>query len=266
MAIVTAGLRLGEPQQLDGRWPAEWAVRYCDFRSLLAERREHFELCRGEQHRVQLGPASFNFSILGSELIVSGTGIQQHNSVLQTFVAAGNGGQIVFNNTSTAGHATIISAGDDLMAPGAAELSSMIHRLPKALSWSLMEVCYADRSGGIIFNDMSTGGTARVQVSRGFPSKAPNGYLDISGHQSGVTIGSIEGDGDIFLGANDLTVGTNNINTVFSGFLIGGSGSLAKVGNGVLTLQTNYCIGDTIGLILVKRLNYQARLYRRLRT
>ena len=37
MAIVAAGLRLGEPQQLDGRWPAEWAVRYCDFRSLLAE-------------------------------------------------------------------------------------------------------------------------------------------------------------------------------------------------------------------------------------
>jgi hypothetical protein len=65
-----------------------------------------------------------------------------------------------------------------------------------------------------------------------------------------VTVGSIEGDGDIFLGVNDLTVGTNNINTTFSGF-IGGSGSLAKVGNGVLTLQTNYCIGDTVGLILV---------------
>ena len=42
-----------------------------------------------------------------------------------------------------------------------------------------------------------------------------NGYLDISSHQSGVTIGSIEGDGDVFLGANDLTVGTNNMNTVF---------------------------------------------------
>ena len=58
-----------------------------------------------------------------------------------------------------------------------------------------------------------------------------NGYLGISGHQSGVTIGSIEGDGVVSLGANDLTVGTNNMNTVFSGF-IGGSGSLAKVGMG----------------------------------
>ena len=49
--------------------------------------------------------------------------------------------------------------------------------------------------GGILFNGASTGGTARVEVF-------DNGYLDISGHQSGVTIGSIEGSGNVFLGAN----------------------------------------------------------------
>ena len=77
-----------------------------------------------------------------------------------------------------------------------------------------------------------------------------NGYLDISGHQSGLTIGSIEGSGNVFLGANRLTVGTNNINTSFSG-MISGSGSLAKIGSGILTLQANDCIADTVGLILV---------------
>ena len=79
-----------------------------------------------------------------------------------------------------------------------------------------------------------------------------SGYLDISGHQSGVSIGSIEGDGNIFIGANDLTVGTNNLNTVFSGVIFnnGHRGSLAKVGSGVLTLQ-NYSIADTVGLSLV---------------
>jgi pSer/pThr/pTyr-binding forkhead associated (FHA) protein len=77
-----------------------------------------------------------------------------------------------------------------------------------------------------------------------------NGHLDITNHQSGLTIGSIEGSGNIFLGANRLTVGANNINTSFSG-VISGSGLLAKVGSGVLTLQANDCIADTVGLVLV---------------
>ena len=99
------------------------------------------------------------------------------------------------------------------------------------------------RSGAIFFNGASTGGTARVEVF-------DNGYLDISRRQPGVTIGSIEGSGNVFLGANRLTVGTRNINTSFSG-VISGSGLLAKIGSGVLTLQSNHCIADTAGLILV---------------
>ena len=97
--------------------------------------------------------------------------------------------------------------------------------------------------GAIVFNGASTGGTARVEVF-------DNGYLDISGRQPGVSIGSIEGSGNVFLGANRLTVGTNDINTSFSG-VISGTGSLAKIGSGILTLQANDCMADTVGLILV---------------
>ena len=104
------------------------------------------------------------------------------------------------------------------------------------------------------FNGTSTGGTARVQVFFGCPSNSGNGYLNIAGQQSGMTIGSIEGDGDVFWGANRLRVGTNNRNTTFSGYLGSdgeGGGSLTKVGSGILTLQPYNGLPDNLNLMLV---------------
>ena len=109
--------------------------------------------------------------------------------------------------------------------------------------------------GSIQFATASTGGTARVEVFG-------NGNLDISGHNApGLTTGSIQGNGAVFLGANDLTVGTNNLGTTFSGLIQdGGSGggtggSLTKAGTGKLTLtkSNTYTGGTTItkGTLLV---------------
>lgn len=92
--------------------------------------------------------------------------------------------------------------------------------------------------GEIFFYERSTGGTARIELFG-------NGYLDISGHGSstGLIVGSIEGNGNIFLGANNLAVGSNNLSTTFSGMIqnggyAGGSGgSLRKIGFGTLTLS-----------------------------
>ena len=66
-----------------------------------------------------------------------------------------------------------------------------------------------------------------------------NGELDISSHITpSVTVGSIEGDGAVLLGGNNLTVGSNNLSTLFSGQISddGEDGSLTKVGTGTLTL------------------------------
>ncbi len=255
--------------------------------------------------------SSFNLSIIfecnavscEGQLVISGTGVTNNSSVLQTFVAR-NAGQIVFNNASTAAsaHMSIVNRGanpsedfngsttfnDSSSAAGASIFNSASAgpliggEAPGATSFNgtstaghatitndgpgfylanggsttFNDSSTADsailvanlgypHSGGaaIVFNGASTGGTARVEVFG-------NGYLDISGHQSGLTIGSIEGSGNVSLGANNLRVGTNGINTSFSG-VISGSGSLVKVGSGVLTLQANHCIADTVGLILV---------------
>ena len=94
--------------------------------------------------------------------------------------------------------------------------------------------------GGQIYFDLaSDGGTARVQVFG-------NGSLDIAGHnRPGVTVGSLEGSGVVFLGGNTLTVGANGESTTYSGLMRdggppGGSrdtgGSLTKVGAGTLTV------------------------------
>ena len=68
-----------------------------------------------------------------------------------------------------------------------------------------------------------------------------NGRLDISGHENiffpfspaPVTIGSIEGNGDVFLGDNNLIVGSNNQSTTFSGVMQ--DGGQARGAGGSLT-------------------------------
>jgi hypothetical protein len=97
-------------------------------------------------------------------------------------------------------------------------------------------------NGGVItFTDTSLGGTARAEVFG-------NGTLDISAHiTAGVSIGSLEGDGTVLLGSNNLTIGANLLKTVFSG-LISGNGSITLNGATTLTLQNanTYLGGTTI--------------------
>ncbi len=88
-----------------------------------------------------------------------------------------------------------------------------------------------------------------------------NGDLDI-GRVSppGLIIGSLEGNGNVFLGANNLAIGKNGGTTTFSGIVqdggaFGGSGgSLTKIGTGNLTFTgaNTYTGGTTVsgGILL----------------
>ncbi len=137
-------------------------------------------------------------------------------------VGGGHGGLTLFFDTSSAGNSTLIANGGVGTGPLA--------------------------GATILFFNDSTGGTARVKVF-------DNGYLDLNGHNlPGVAIGLLEGNGDVFLGADNLAVGTLNSNRVFSGELHDGDsvpggrsgGSLTKVGTGRLILtNANSHIGGT---------------------
>jgi outer membrane autotransporter protein len=139
-------------------------------------------------------------------LNINGTGIVNTSSNTQTII---NNFLIIFKNSSTAGNATIINNSRD------------------------------EFTGRIWFQDTSTGGQARFILG-------PGASVDISGLTSGgMTAGSIEGAGTIYLGSKNLTVGSNNLSTtVYSVISDSGlfcpsciGGSLTKVGTGTLILN-----------------------------
>lgn len=154
-----------------------------------------------------------------------------------------------FFNSSTAGNATIINNGGTY-GFGAGGVTNFFNTSTAAAATL---IAYDGTGGGsIFFFDNSTGGAARVEIFG-------NGFLNISGHNSpAVTVGSIEGSGNVFLGANDLAVGSNNLSTSFSGMIQDGffaGGSLTKIGTGALTLSgaNTYTGGTTInnGVLVV---------------
>jgi autotransporter-associated beta strand protein len=188
-----------------------------------------------------------------------------------------NSGSILFSDGASAGSANIINFSPSQMAffdsstAGNANIQSYDNTLIDFFDTSTANSATIQSLGKITFHDFSTGGVARVRIQRLDPVPA-SGILDISAHSApGITLGSVEGDGDIFLGANTLTVGTNNLDTTFSGAVHDGSffdgptseavqapaiengaltapagGSLIKVGSGTFTLEGfNTYTGDT---------------------
>ncbi len=80
-----------------------------------------------------------------------------------------------------------------------------------------------------------------------------NGRLDLGGKANPVlTIGSLEGEGEVDLGRTNLSVGSNSLSTLFSGVLQDGTatsgGVLTKIGTGTLTLtgSSTYTGGTTV--------------------
>lgn len=136
-------------------------------------------------------------------------------------VTGARGGVTQFLNSSSAGAATLIANGGAGGGLGA--------------------------GGTIFFQDDSSGGTAQVKVFG-------NGSLDVSRHHTpGVSTGSIEGSGNVFLGADNLSVGSNNLSKTFSGVIQDGGfnggtgGSLTKIGVGTLSLtNSNPYTGGTL--------------------
>ena len=131
-------------------------------------------------------------------------------------LALTNNGFITFADTSSAGSATIINSGGGTL-------------ISFADSSSAFNATVTTNGGALTqFTGNATAGNAKLVTAAG-------GLVDFSGTSgptgnNQVSAGSIEGAGDYFLGANQLTVGSNNLSTTVSGTIndggtFGGTGA-----------------------------------------
>lgn len=165
-------------------------------------------------------------SFIGNASADQATLVNEGCAIGQQFGA----GEVYFRENSTAASSTITNNGGTATDAWGGRTFFQDHATADNATLSANGGSNGGQGAKIQFEEDSTGGTARIVL-------AGNGFLTIAPHHApGVTIGSLEGSGIVSLGNNNLTVGSRNNSTLFSGVIQDG-GSLTKVGTGTLTLS-----------------------------
>jgi autotransporter-associated beta strand protein len=212
-------------------------------------------------------------STAGNAVITNNSGgitLFQGTSMAGNAMITNNEGTTLFFNNSTASNAMITNNANgstEFSDSSAASSATITNNSGGSTQFSGSSTAgnatITNNSGGsTLFEDASTAGNARLINNGG-------GIFDFSdgtgpNNNNALSAGSIEGGGVFFLGANQLTVGGNNLSTTVSGVISdcgGGAdclgafssrlattgGSLVKTGSGTLTLSgVNTYTGATI--------------------
>ena len=181
---------------------------------------------------------------------IGGNGIYGSDILFQQFGSAGEGNftaigattsgeagsDIEFSGSTTAANGTFVIEGSTAPDVAGAVLNFFENSSAGKAIITANSGSNGGEGGAIFFAGHAKGDTARISVFG-------NGLLDIGSTLfMGVTIGSLRGDGLVFLSSKTLTVGRNNQSTTFSGVIQDGGinpgtgGSLVKLGRGTLTL------------------------------
>jgi autotransporter-associated beta strand protein len=211
------------------------------------------------------GNATF-YNFTGGDGFNDGVTVFEDNATAGTATIFCEGGGAVFHKNSSAAYSTLISDSGNIVFDGRATAGNaiiIVNGAPRSdaafgVLFFLEDEASADNAtlianggtdgghGGLIeFWSETHGHKARVKLFG-------NGKLDISSHGSStpMTIGSIEGNGAVSLGSNNLAIGRNHLQTTFSGLITDGrnyiGGSITKIGAGTLDLRgSNSFTGGT---------------------
>ena len=162
--------------------------------------------------------------------------LQQHNFRLRLLLASRddrarfltvNGAAVpgaisadaTFDGSATAADAAFVINGGAVAGAEGAVMNFYEDSSAEAANITINGGSNGGGGGSLFFFVRSEGGSASIPPYG-------NGQMDIGNHaRPGVTIGSLEGDGLVFLGVRALTIGSNNRSTSFSGIIQdGGSG------------------------------------------
>ncbi|MEZ2407233.1 autotransporter-associated beta strand repeat-containing protein [Bosea sp. RCC_152_1] len=191
----------------------------------------------------------YNDSLAGTATIANNSGLLNfHNASSAANAIITNGATLSFYDTSTAGGASITNNSDltfyDASGAGSSAITnngSLTFRSTSAAGNARM----INNSSLVFLHNSNAGGAEIINGSAG--------TVDFSGSTGAagdkkLTAGSIAGGGSYLLGANELTVGSNNLSTEVGGVISGTGGSLVKTGTGTLTLSgiNTYTGGTTI--------------------
>ena len=193
----------------------------------------------------------------GSGLVVFQGGSTADRATINNLTSTAT---VEFNNNSGLGHAIVNNSGTLGIGSSSAENAEIFnnHIVHFYGTGTGGNATIQNASGGVInFDGSSTGGNAAIANSAG-------GVVDFSGssgpnNDHKLSIGTITGDGDVYLGGNALFMGGGNQTITLSGVFsdCGASGndcqnagatggSLVKVGTGTLTIaNTNTYTGGT---------------------
>jgi len=180
------------------------------------------------------------------------------------------GGFIGFFKTSTADNATITVEGGSSSVGGFGGGGALIFYEDSSAASALITANGGTASGidggtmqfisgqtanaTIIINGGSNGGTGAQLLMSEPSANGAQPRVEIFGNgtflaYSTTTVGSLEGDGQVYLRFFQLTIGANGLSTTFSGTIQDGDmvgGSISKIGSGTLTLTgANLYTGGT---------------------